>query len=174
MEDWMNQLDWAWLQWLALGVFALGAVGGALYLFFTKNILYGAYGLLTSLISVGGLFLMNGAEFLAVSQIMVYVGGILILIMFGIMLSAKGEKKEDALKVVNVNSLVSLLFAAVMAGGLIFYSLKMGGSRSLAKPSAEQVQDLGMSLMTTQVLVLELVGVLLLIVLIGASYIAKK
>jgi hypothetical protein len=43
MEDWMNQLDWAWLQWLALGVFALGAVVGAHYLFITKNILYGAY-----------------------------------------------------------------------------------------------------------------------------------
>ena len=71
--------------WLAKIVFvlcSLGAVGGAGYLFFTKNILYGAYGLLVSLMSVGGLFLLAGAEFIGVSQIMIYVGGVLVLILF--------------------------------------------------------------------------------------------
>ncbi|MGR3810265.1 NADH-quinone oxidoreductase subunit J family protein [Jiulongibacter sp. NS-SX5] len=174
MEDLMSQMDWTWLQWSAAVVFGLGAIGGALYLFFTKNILYGAYGLLTSLMSVGGLFLLSGAEFVAISQVMVYVGGILILIMFGIMLSAKGEKKEDALRVVNVNNLVSLFFAVIIAAGLIFFSLQVGDFGNLAAPSLTQVNDLGMNLMTTQVLILEIVGVLLLLVLIGASYIAKK
>ncbi len=175
MEEWLNAAQWTWVTYLVFGFFSLGTLGGALYLFFTKNILYGAYGLLTSLISIAGLFLVAGAEFIAVSQIMIYVGGILILILFGIMLSAKGKDRRDALGVKNVNNLASLLIAALVAGGIILYGFRLQWPAVKGvDQEINQVRNLGMSLMTTEVLMLEMAGVLLLLVLIGASYIAKK
>ncbi len=161
--------------WLAKIVFvlcSLGAVGGAGYLFFTKNILYGAYGLLVSLMSVGGLFLLAGAEFIGVSQIMIYVGGVLVLILFGIMLSANSK---DALKVVNVNSLLSILIGAAIFASLLVLIIGLQTNRPQTYDSSEQqINGLGMHLMTSHVAILEIVGVLLLVVLIGASFISKK
>lgn len=163
------------LQYPVFLLFALGALGGGLYLFFTKNILYGAYGLLVSLMSVAGLFLVAGAEFPAVSQIMLYVGGVLVLVIFGIMLSAKGKKREEALHVSNVNNLLSLLIATLLAGGLGLLSWRLFGKGITLKPMPTgMVKNIGLTLMTGQVLILELIGFLLLLVLIGASYIAKK
>jgi NADH-quinone oxidoreductase subunit J len=68
---------------LAFFVFAGITVAGAFYLLFTKNVLYAAFSLLLTLLGIAGLFVFAGADFLAVSQIMIYVGGILILLIFG-------------------------------------------------------------------------------------------
>jgi NADH-quinone oxidoreductase subunit J len=163
------------LQYPVFLLFSLTMIGGALYVFFTKNILYGAYGLLVSLLSVAGLFLVAGAEFPAVSQVMVYVGGVLVLVIFGIMLSARGQKKEDALKVDNVNNVISLLLATLMAGGFGLLCWRLfSDSESVDYEPVEMVKSIGFTLMTGQVLILEIIGLLLLLVLIGASYIAKK
>lgn len=175
MELFQEILEADLLAQVVFGIFALITISGAAYLFFTKNILYGAYGLLSSLLGVAGLFLLTHAEFIAVSQIMIYVGGVLILILFGIMLSANGKNKGDALKVINVNNLLSLLIAlAVSAGlGLMVFNLKIAnGAESYG--SVNHINSLGMHLMTSHVAILEMVGVLLLVVLIGASYIAKR
>ncbi|AWW00442.1 NADH-quinone oxidoreductase subunit J family protein [Arcticibacterium luteifluviistationis] len=175
MEVFEEILEADLLAQIVFGIFALITLGGAAYLFFTKNILFGAYGLLTSLLGVAGLFLMAHAEFIAVSQIMIYVGGVLILILFGIMLSANSRNKGDALRVINVNKLLSLLIAfAISAGlGLMIFNLKMAkGAESYGE--VNHINALGMHLMTSHVVLLEMIGVLLLVVLIGASYIAKR
>jgi NADH-quinone oxidoreductase subunit J len=161
-----------WLAKIVFAIFSLGAIGGAAYLLFTKNILYGAYGFLVSLISVAGLFILLGAEFIGVSQIMIYVGGVLVLIMFGIMLSANGK---NALEVSNVNLLLSLLIALCVSSGLIYMVSQMNiAYDEQSYEGVNQVNELGMHLMTTHVSLLEIIGVLLLVVLIGASFIAKK
>ncbi|UBM58205.1 NADH-quinone oxidoreductase subunit J [Marinilongibacter aquaticus] len=172
----MGFSELVWLNYFVFGLFSAGALGGGLYLFFTKNILHGAYGLMVSLVSIAGLFLVCHAEFVAISQVMIYVGGILILIMFSIMLSAKGKYKRDALEVRNVNSLPSLLLALILGSGLVFFvsQLKWFGEGLEMQEEHNAIRDLGLSLMTNQVLILELVGILLLLVLIGASYIAKN
>lgn len=175
MEVFDKILEAELLAQVVFGIFALITLGGAAYLFFTKNILFGAYGLLTSLLGVAGLFLLASAEFIAVSQIMIYVGGVLVLIMFGIMLSANGKNKGEALKVINVNNLLSLLIAfAISAGlGLVIYQLKIANGME-AYGEVNHINALGMHLMTSHVALLEMIGVLLLVVLIGASYIAKR
>ncbi|WP_341225842.1 NADH-quinone oxidoreductase subunit J [uncultured Arcticibacterium sp.] len=175
MELFQEILEADLLAQIVFGIFALIAIGGAAYLFFTKNILYGAYGLLTSLLGVAGLFLLANAEFIAVSQIMIYVGGVLILILFGIMLSANGKNKGDALEVINVNNLLSLLIALVISGGLglMVFNLKITNAVE-SYGAVNHINALGMHLMTSHVALLEMIGVLLLVVLIGASYIAKR
>jgi NADH-quinone oxidoreductase subunit J len=169
MESFLSQ---NWVSWVVFSFFSLGSIGGAAYLLFAKNILFGAYGLLFSLVSIAGLFLLSGAEFIGVSQIMIYVGGVLVLIMFGIMLSANSK---NALEVKNVNLPLSLLIACCIALGLGYLALNL----SIAYPiegyeGLNQINELGMHLMTSHVALLEIVGVLLLVVLVGASFIAKK
>lgn len=175
MEEMTGLLESIVLAKVVFSFFALFSIGGAAYVFFTKNILYAAYGLLVSLLGVAGLFLLAGAEFIAVSQIMIYVGGVLVLILFGIMLSARGKTRDKALEVNNVNNLLSLLIALAIAGCLAVLIVNLTIPDSLKSyGDSNQINALGMYLMTDYVAILEIVGVLLLMVLIGASFIAKK
>src|SRR6218665_170433 len=80
---------------IVFGLFCLITMLGALYVLLSDNLLYAAFGLLVSLLGVSGIFVFAGAEFVAVSQIMIYIGGILVLIIFGILLSNKKSSPND-------------------------------------------------------------------------------
>src|SRR6478735_8615817 len=77
------------LYHIAFALFALTAVLSAGFILFTKNILYAAFGLLATLLSVAGLYVFAAAEFLAVTQVVIYVGGILVLILFGVFMTTR-------------------------------------------------------------------------------------
>jgi len=80
-------------------VFA-GMIGiSTLLIFLMKNILYAAFFLLLALLGVAGIYVLVGADFLAATQIIVYVGGVLILLMFGIMLTHKNPNLQIQKKV---------------------------------------------------------------------------
>ena len=64
-------------------VFAIITVGSSLFVAFAKSIAHAAFALVATLFGVAGLFVMLGADFVGVSQLLVYVGGILILFLFG-------------------------------------------------------------------------------------------
>jgi NADH:ubiquinone oxidoreductase subunit 6 (subunit J) len=68
-------------------IFAATTIGGAVVTAFSKNIVYAAFSLLFTFFGIAGLYVMANADFLAVTQLMVYVGGILILLIFGVMLT---------------------------------------------------------------------------------------
>jgi NADH-quinone oxidoreductase subunit J len=68
-------------------IFLVVTLGGALVTAFSKNIVYAAFALLFTFFGVAGLYVMANADFLAITQLMVYVGGILILLIFGVMLT---------------------------------------------------------------------------------------
>lgn len=70
-------------------IFGFVALAGAATTAFTRNLVYSAFGLLFTFFGVAGLYVMASADFLAVTQLMVYVGGILILMIFGIMLTTR-------------------------------------------------------------------------------------
>jgi NADH:ubiquinone oxidoreductase subunit 6 (subunit J) len=70
-------------------IFGFCALAGAVTTAFTRNLVYSAFGLLFTFFGVAGLYVMASADFLAVTQLLVYVGGILILLIFGIMLTTR-------------------------------------------------------------------------------------
>jgi len=70
-------------------IFGFCALAGAATTAFTRNLVYSAFGLLFTFFGVAGLYVMASADFLAVTQLMVYVGGILILLIFGVMLTTR-------------------------------------------------------------------------------------
>ena len=73
----------------AFWLIAALTLGSALMVVSSKSLLYSAYSLLFTFIGVTGLYVFLWADFLAVVQVVVYVGGILVLIIFGIMLTNK-------------------------------------------------------------------------------------
>lgn len=158
---------------VAFGLFCLIAVIGAVYVLFSKNVLYASYGLLVSFLGVAGIFVFAGGEFVSAAQIMIYIGGILILLIFGIMLSSNKKSGKGKLNIENMNMVFSVSITVSLSLLLSFLVLESKFNTKTFKPQ-QHIKNLGYNLMTDSVLVLEIIGVLLLMALIGATYIAKK
>lgn len=143
-------------------------------LLFVRNVLYAALLLIICLLSLAGIYIMTGAEFLAITQILIYAGGVLVLIIFGIMLTGRvaGKPLEADSKNVFMGTLVGLGFLF-----LLTYAINLTAFNFLPPPSdAEQlhhVEKIGVLIMSDYVAPFELAGVLLLISLVGAAVIAS-
>ncbi|MBC8155958.1 MAG: NADH-quinone oxidoreductase subunit J [Bacteroidetes bacterium] len=159
---------------------------GALAILLTRNVLYAAFCLLLTLLGVAGLFVLASADFLAVAQIMIYVGGVLVLIIFGVMLTHKPDP-ESAANARQPNPLVApnrpgsrptWLIGLLVAGGLFvgLYRLLSQANFTLLtqKPFRQTtVGTIGIQLMTEYSLPFEIAGLLLLAALVGAAYLSS-
>ncbi len=176
LDQYTNQIDWQLVQLIAFFVFGAITIVGASMLLFTRNVFYGAYSLLLSFLGVAGIFVFASADFLAVAQIMIYVGGILVLLIFGIMLTRKNPKAtNNQLFVGHSNRLGAFIvvFPVIALFGWIIFNANFH-ILSKATNGGASVKKIGISLMTNYVFAFEVIGILLLIALVGASYIALK
>jgi NADH-quinone oxidoreductase subunit J len=124
--------------------------------------------LLACLLSVAALFVFSVAEFVAVTQILIYAGGVLVLIIFGIMLTSKLAGKPLEVKNANVFSGMLLGVAILLMVSNFIYNEKIFETVSgEMKPAS--VQQIGVELMTSYALPFEVAGILLLMALIGAG-----
>ena len=156
------------LFYLFAGISLLGAVS----IIISKNLLHNALFLLLSLLGVAGVYVFAGADFMAVSQIMVYVGGVLVLLLFGVMYTNK--KRADMMQVGLGRNWQGLLVGGGFAA-LLCYAIANASwlpSASDAASLGNTTPTLGISLMTTHILAFEAVAILLLLALIGAINIA--
>jgi NADH:ubiquinone oxidoreductase subunit 6 (subunit J) len=153
--------------------FGLLAIAGALGILITRNLMHAAFLLIAVFLSVAAIFVLGGAEFVAVSQIMVYVGGVLILLIFGIMLTNRisSDKIDTGFGNVLIGIFVGCAFL-VWVGDYIL--TQFNDKKSILEQTENQTEKLGVSLIADHVLAFELIAILLLIALIGAAYIAKK
>jgi NADH-quinone oxidoreductase subunit J len=158
---------------IVFGLFCLITLGGAMYVLFSNHVLYAAYGLLVCFLGVAGIFVFAGAEFIAAAQIMIYIGGILVLLIFGIMLSTKKHGNHQSLLIQNENPTFTLILVSCMSLIIVLLATSISFDTSTTKPN-QHIKNLGLYLMTDSVLILELIGILLLMALIGATFIAKK
>lgn len=148
------------------------AVLGALFMIWTKNVIHGAYGLAVVLLSVAGLFVLLNAVYLAVVQMFMYAGGVVVLLVFGIMLT--NRSKEGA----PVTGHHNLLPAIVLIGALLVFVVRVILSSSLSWNESDvpndQVKEIGQLFITDYLLAFEIIAILLLAVLVGAAYLGKK
>lgn len=153
-------------------LFALITIVSAVIVVNARNIVHAAFSLLLTFFGVSGIYVLLGADFLAVVQIMVYVGGILILLLFGVMLTNKitdVEIRSGSFQV--LPAIIGLAaFAAILFGVMTSTNWK---SQNFEIPNTTSF-DLGRLLISEYVLVFELLGILLLIALIGAASIARR
>ena len=153
-------------------LFSLVTVGAAAVMVFSKNIVHSAFALMFTLMGVAALYVLLYADFLAATQLLVYVGGILILILFGVMLTDQGLTSD--FKSTTVNLLPASLLSIAAAALLIFAFTTTQWTISTPVNRDETVYDLGMMLMSDYILAFIAVGVLLLIAIIGAILMSTR
>lgn len=147
----------------------------------SSNIVRMALYLLLTLAGVAGFYFMLNAEFLAAVQLIVYAGGTLILIVFGVMLTSKNPALQ--LKPAGWERFVGILVGVLLAG-MVFFALVnttlRGAGVSLAATGGsvserhDQVAVIGKALLSDYLVPFEVAGVLLLVVMIGAAFMARK
>jgi NADH-quinone oxidoreductase subunit J len=140
-----------------------------------RNVVHAALYLVISLASVGVTFLLVGAEFVGWTQILIYVGAIVILFLFGLMLT-KAPIGRDTLDHQWQNRIVGGVVALLMFLGLASLVLRVWpiGTTPDSQPVLGSTAALGESLFHDYVLPFEVVSFLLLAALIGAIVLARK
>jgi NADH:ubiquinone oxidoreductase subunit 6 (subunit J) len=162
----------------AFYIFSGIAIISALFILFSRNLIYAAFALFLTFLGVAALYVLAGADFLAVTQIMVYVGGILILLIFGIMLTQKADKESVSSTPNRVMVSITRQFSGFLVGvglfGFLSYiigtsNFKMTGETNISRST---LKTIGVELMTSHLLPFEIAAILLLVALIGAAYLA--
>lgn len=153
-------------------LFAAITVLSAAFVVTTRNVVYSAFSLLLTFFGVAGIYALLGADFLAIVQIMVYVGGILILLLFGVMLTNKITNVD--IKTETVHLLPASLGVALLTGAVVSIMIWTNWKSDPAEIPATTTKALGDLLITHYILIFELLGILLLIALIGAASIARR
>jgi len=182
-------------------VFALSALIAGLLTVMARNAVHSAMFLISTLVSVAALFVLLGAEFIAGVQILVYVGGVMVLFLFVIMLVNVGTEERGGEELFNrpAQTTAAVCFAALLVFGL-FYAInksapqfapaasdeEQSGARSneireaLLRPAAtgvskisEDTQTVGGSLYRYGGLPFEIASVLLLVAIVGSVLLAR-
>src|SRR5262252_673534 len=109
-------------------VFAIAAILAGLLTVMARNAVHSALFLISSLVSVVALFILLGAEFIAGVQILVYVGGVMVLFLFVIMLVNVGAEEEGSAAIFNRPAQVTaaMVFLVLLAGVLVIYAIPKG------------------------------------------------
>ncbi len=152
--------------------FAIITVVSAFIVVLSKNIIYSAVSLFITLFGVAGFFVLLHADFIAVTQIMIYIGGILVLLIFGVMLTTKIT--DVKLKTKNINALTSAIFVIGITAVLIFIMLTTNWKVAEVVKYDETIDKIGVLLLTDYLLPFEIASLILLIALIGAAMYARK
>lgn len=162
-------MDVTTLVFLGLaGLAVLGALGTVLI----RNIVHSALALILSLVAVAGIYVLLNADFLFAVQIMVYVGAVATLILFGVMLT-RGQRTaqpQNNNQVLPAAVLALVLFAAVLVP--VIFNTAWPMSDTVA-PQATTAR-LGQELMRSYALPFEVAGALLLVALVGAIIVARE
>lgn len=156
-------------------LFALVAVASALMVISSRNPVHSVLFLILAFFNAAGLFLLAGAEFLALILLIVYVGAVMVLFLFVVMMLDVdfAEFKQGALRYAPIGALVGLIFAAeliIVTGG---YVLAPELSSSVARPIPDLAERtntaaLGDILYTDYIHFFQMAGVVLLVAMVGA------
>ena len=158
---------------LILYFFEVLAAVCAIGILITRNVFYGALLLLCCLLSIAAIYVLLYAEFVAVTQLLVYAGGIVVVIIFGVMLTAKIAGKSLVVE-------QGYTIGGTLIGIAFLVLLGYGFSKTTFTESAEQlsthrhIEAIGVTLMRDFIFPFEVAGIFLLIVLIGAIVMASS
>ncbi len=148
------------------------AVLGALGMVTLRNLFHSALAMILALFSIAGIYVLLEAEFLAVVQVLVYVGAIAMLILFGIMLTRDIVGRASAVR--NRQWPLALAVSAGLLAVLAVALVRAAWPLATYAPAQGGVADLGLALMGPYALPFEVASVLLLVAMVGALIIARE
>jgi NADH-quinone oxidoreductase subunit J len=157
--------------------FALLTLGGAVLTITRRSAVHSAISLIVSLMGVAGLYLLQAAEFLFAVQIVLYIGGIMVLFLFVIMLVNLDEQAKE--RQFNGQWMVGILCVGLV-GALVFYVMSKGAGTfqvtqgAMAGSEKGNVEALADSLFSQYLLPFEIASILLLVAVVGSVVMAKK
>jgi NAD(P)H-quinone oxidoreductase subunit 6 len=152
-------------------VFAALTLGSAAAVVLSRTLIYSAFALLATFFGVAGLYVLLGADFLAATQLLVYVGGILVLLLFGVMLTHRIYDLDLR------SETTQLLPGLIVAGGLFFvlaYLALHTEWPGVSRPPAPTTAAIGRLFLGEFLLPFEAASVLLLVALMGAAMIVRR
>ena len=168
-------------------VMAFITLGSALVVAMGKNLVRSIFMFFVTLFGLAGLYVLALADFVAVTQIVIYVGGILVLILFAFMLSGKealATAQQQTTPYITLKNLPAFLLAAmflVVMLNVVFKAdvnnlpwVKAAIARKNVVPVNGTINDIGVSLMTRYLLPFEVISILLMIALVGAAHLSRK
>ncbi len=153
-------------------LFAAMTLIGASAVALSKNILHCALGLLAALMGTGSLYVFLSADFLAVTQLLVYIGGVLVLILFAVMLTNRITEVKISNTSLGLAGGLALLVATVPV--LVFVAIATPWATIVPAELAPTTREIGNAFLTRWLLPFELASLVLLATLIGAVVIARK
>jgi|SRR5688572_1241703 len=155
------------------GLFAWLVLGGSLLCIWERSVVRSAFCLLATFGGTAGLFALLGADYLAMAQILIYVGGILALILFGVMLTPPDLSERKLPRV--------LAGLALVGAGFAFIAARVAGGvrwAQAAEPGepVSRAADLGVGFLAADqyVVAFELAAVVLTVALVAAVYTARR
>lgn len=169
-------------------VMAVITIVPALYIAYSNNLVRSIFMFFITLFGLAGLYVYAMADFVAITQIVIYVGGILVLILFAFMLSGREtleRLQQSPVKLLSLKKVPALLVSALFLIVLVNVILKANVDHqawidrnvqagNVIAESAITTDNIGINLMTRYLLPFEAVSVLLLMALVGSAHLARK
>jgi len=167
---------------------ALVTLASATFVAATKNLVRCIFMFFITLFGLAGLYVLSLADFVAITQIVIYVGGILVLILFAFMLSGKetlniiAQQKKSFISIKNIPALLlAVLFLIVLINMIIKVDANHLGwikkaidFKNNIQPETNMTENIGVNLMTQYLLPFEAVSILLMVALVGAAHLSRK
>jgi NADH-quinone oxidoreductase subunit J len=152
-------------------VFAILTVGSAAVVVLARSLIYNAFALLFTFFGVAGLYVLLGADFLAAAQLLIYVGGIMVLLLFGVMLTHRITDLDLQTETTQMvpGLIVGVGLFTIMAA--VAFKTQWPGAM---RPLAPTTSDIGRMFLGEYLLAFEAASVLLLVALIGAAMIVRR
>ena len=150
-------------------------VCSGLGILFTQKVLNAALFLIVCLLCVAGIYVFAKADFIAVTQILVYIGGVMVLLIFGIMLSSKNYQKDSSTTLRKIVAGITGVFLMLFLSNAIVeadFSSAYQNSESFNAKTTTHI--IGKQIMTDFIFPFEIAAFILLIALIAAAYVADK
>ena len=161
------------VQIFAFYLFAISCIAGGLFTVISRNPVHSVLWLILSFLSAAGLFVLLGAEFVAMLLIIVYVGAVAVLFLFVVMMLDVdfAELKAEMARYMPIALLIGVVILMQLAIALGVWGFDPGAEGRLAAPIAGEVQNtgaIGLLLYDQYILLFQLAGLILLVAMIGA------
>jgi len=160
------------VQNVAFGILAASMLFGAFKVVTTQNVVHAALYLVIVLGGAAALFVLLAAEFTAITQVIVYIGAIVVLFLFGVMLTRAPIGRSTDLD--NDQRGLAAVVAAFLGGTLIWVLADAFGRQELVLQRVQPSAEVGDSIFLQYVIPFEVISVLLLAALVGAVVVARR
>jgi NADH-quinone oxidoreductase subunit J len=165
--------DLSVMGYIVFGVIAASMAIAAIRVVTAQNVVHAALYLVVVLAGVAALYIQLAAEFIAVVQVLVYIGAIVVLLLFGTMLTRAPIGRHEGL---DNNQRIAALVVSLFLLGVLGWALgdAFGWDRMPAHPAIQRTSDVGNAIFQSWVIPFEVISMLLLAALVGAVVIARR